>query len=177
MLASLESSLQIDPGSIEIVPLQERLFDGMRAALDVVARERRYLALQAAPPREEAFAYYRSFLARNLPCYIALLDDRVVGWSDIDAAFGESRAHVGVLGIALIPEARGKGVGSVLMRASIQAAWDRGFTRVELSVRADNVNAKALYERIGFSVEGLNRRSFLVDGDYFDSFSMALLRE
>jgi RimJ/RimL family protein N-acetyltransferase len=47
---------------------------------------------------------------------------------------------------------------------------------LELTVRTDNLNAKALYERVGFCIEGLSRRAFLVDGQYYDAYSMSLLR-
>ena len=63
------------------------------------------------------------------------------------------------------------------MRAAIAMAWAKGMTRIELTVREDNGNAKALYERLGFEVEGLQRRAFRVDGEYADSYSMALLRD
>lgn len=63
------------------------------------------------------------------------------------------------------------------MRAAIDGAWARGLTRIELSVRADNANAQALYKRLGFEPEGLRRRSVRVDGQYHDSLAMALLSD
>jgi putative acetyltransferase len=83
---------------------------------------------------------------------------------------------VGVLGIALLPQARGQGLGGRLMDAAIDKACRQGITRIELTVRADNLRAKALYERKGFEVEGLCRRAFRVDDQYIDSYSMALVR-
>jgi putative acetyltransferase len=160
----------------EVVPLQEQHFEGLLRALDIVAREKRFLALQVAPPREEAFAFYRSFLEHARPHFVALVDGIVVGWCDVQSTFGESRAHVGILGIALVPTARCKGLGTALMRAAIEASWRKGLTRIELTVRADNATAKALYERMGFVVEGLNRRAFCVGGEYCDSYSMGLIR-
>ena len=62
------------------------------------------------------------------------------------------------------------------MTAAIERAWAKGFTRIELTVRIDNVRAKRLYERLGFSVEGRQRQAFRVNGEYFDSSFMALLR-
>jgi putative acetyltransferase len=90
--------------------------------------------------------------------------------------FGHSRAHIGLLGIALLPEARHRGLGAQLLQAAIDKSWARGLTRIELSVRADNLNAKALYERFGFVHEGLQRRASLVGGIYHDAHAMALLR-
>ncbi|HEY0512695.1 MAG TPA: GNAT family N-acetyltransferase [Thermoanaerobaculia bacterium] len=159
----------------EIVPLAPSHFEDLRLALDVVAREKRYLAFQQAPPREEAFAFYRHIVENDLCHFVVLVDGKVSGWCDVLPTRGEARAHVGILGIGLIPSARHQGIGEELMRIAISDAWARGMSRIELTVRADNFNAKALYERMGFKTEGLSKRAFLVDGVFYDSHSMALL--
>ncbi|RZL87020.1 MAG: GNAT family N-acetyltransferase [Variovorax sp.] len=152
-------------------------FEGLRSALDTVAREKRFLAFTEAPPEKESWAFYSSIVANGWCQMVALLDGVVVGWCDVLPTHGQARSHVGTLGIGLIPSARHLGIGAKLMQASIDAAWATGLTRIELTVRVDNTNAKALYERLGFRVEGLLRRSFRVDGEYSDSYAMALLRE
>lgn len=162
--------------SAEIAPLAESHFEGLRCALDIVARERRYLAYTRAPPPEQVYAFYRDILANDLCQYVALVDGVVVGWCDVLPARGEARAHVGILGMGLVPSARGRGIGKMLMQATLAKAWAMGFSRIELTVRADNLHAKALYERMGFKTEGLNRRAFCVDGKFHDAYSMALLR-
>jgi len=160
-----------------VVSTEERHFESLHKALDTVAREKKYLAQTEAPPWEQSLAFYRNVLAEGFPHVVAVdPDDRVVGWCDVSPVFGNSRAHIGILGIALLPEARGLGLGSQLLRAAIDRSWARGLTRIELSVRADNLNAKALYERLGFEHEGLARRASRIDGIYHDAFRMALLR-
>ncbi len=161
--------------SISIVPTAERYFEGLHNALDCVAREKRFLALTQAPPIEEAVAFFRNIVANDYCQFVALQDDEVVGWCDVLSAYDESRAHVGTLGIGLVPGARHLGIGATLMAVAISKARDKGISRIELTVRTDNVNARALYERFGFVVEGTNRRAFLVDGEYFDAYAMALL--
>ena len=158
-----------------VVPLSESHFQQLHAVADVVARERRYLAMTQAPPLEEAIAFYRSVLAGG-QCHVALQNEKLVGWCDILPSFGEARRHVGTLGIGLLPGARGQGVVWQLMSAAIARAWARGLSRIELTVREDNERAKALYDRLGFKDEGVRERSMLVDGKYFNSYSMALLR-
>jgi len=160
----------------DIAPLRDEYFAELREVLDAVAREGRYLALLQAPPVDEAFAFYRSIVERDCPHFVALSQGRVVGWCDVLPGRGESRAHVGVLGVGLLPAFRGWGNGAALMAAAIRRAWEKGLTRIELTVRADNLRARGLYERLGFAVEGTHRHAFRVDGRYFDSFSMALLR-
>jgi ribosomal protein S18 acetylase RimI-like enzyme len=160
--------------SIAIVQLAEPHFEQLRSVLDVVAREQRYLALFEAPPAEEAFAFYRELLA-NGQCHVALNQASVVGWCDIQRVFGQAREHVGVLGMGVLPAFRHQGIGTRLLLAAISAAWSRGLRRIELTVREDNTNAKALYERLGFRDESIKRQSMLVGGRYYDCYSMAVL--
>lgn len=162
--------------SVAIVPTAESHFEGWHHAIDTVARERRYLAFLQAPPIEEAFAFFQSIVANDLCQVVALQDGSVVGWCDVLPTHGEARAHVGILGIGLLPSARHLGIGKKLMAAAIAKAWSKGLSRIELTVRTDNVDAKALYERFGFTVEGVHRRAFCVDSEFFDAFAMALVR-
>ena len=162
--------------AVTVRPLAETDFAGLRQALDIVARERRYLTLFEAPPAEECLAFYRNSIARNL-CHLVAVTDRVVGWCDVQPVMGEARAHVGVLGMGLVPEARGQGIGTRLMAAALAGAWARGLTRVQLTVRADNLSAIRLYQRFGFVVEGCLRRDFRVDDEVHDGIVMALLHE
>ena len=158
-----------------IAHLTERHFEQLRSVLDEVAREQRFLALFEAPPREEAFAFYRRLIAQG-QCHVALHGDSVVGWCDIQPAFGQARRHIGVLGMGLLSAVRHQGIGTQLLSAAIATAWSRGLSRIELTVREDNANAKALYERLGFRDEGVHRQSMLVAGRYHDCHAMALLR-
>jgi GNAT superfamily N-acetyltransferase len=113
--------------TLSIEPVAEAHFQGVRAALDAVAREKRFLAFTQAPSEEEAFAFYRSVIAGAGCQLVALVDGQVVGWCDILPTHGEARSHVATLGIGLIPSARGRGIGAKLIQATIAAAWSRGF--------------------------------------------------
>ena len=158
-----------------IEPVAQQHFDGLRRALDTVAREKRYLAFTEAPSEKDCRAFYSSIVQNGWCQMVALLDGAVVGWCDVLPTHGQARSHIGTLGIGLVPSARRQGIGGKLMKAAIEAAWKTGITRIELTVRADNPVAKALYERMGFVTEGHHPRSFRVDGIYADSYSMALL--
>ncbi len=159
--------------SYAISPIAREYFSGLHRALDIVARERRYLAFIQAPPFERSVLFYEEILKNDLCQFTALDRSEVVGWCDILPTQGEARAHIGTLGIGLIPEARRKGLGSKLMAAALAKARAKGLRRIELFVRQDNAGAKTLYERFGFVTEGLQKDSFYVDGEYFDTISMA----
>ena len=159
-----------------IVPVRERHIEALREALDVVARERKYLAFLKAPPLRESRKFVLGNIKEGNPQFVAVADGNVVGWCDIARSPRDTSKHCGVLGVALIPEFRGKGIGARLMTTAIAAAWAREFTRIELTVRQDNENAIALYKRLGFELEGVRRNAFLVDGKYENILAMALLK-
>jgi RimJ/RimL family protein N-acetyltransferase len=156
--------------------LAEAHFEQLRTVADIVARERRYLAMVEAPPLEQAVIFYRTMLTDG-QCHVALCNGQVIGWCDVLPSFGESRRHVGTLGMGLLPAYRGQGIGARLMETAIALAWQRGLSRIELTVREDNLRAKALYERLGFEHEGVKRRSMQFDGKYFNCHAMAILRK
>jgi ribosomal protein S18 acetylase RimI-like enzyme len=80
-----------------------------------------------------------------------------------------------LLGTGLLPQFRGAGLGRRLILRTLDAARALGLTRVELSVRADNANAIALYRKIGFVEEGLRRNAVRLDGTYENIAGMAIL--
>ena len=159
-----------------IAPAREGHFLSLHRATDTVAREKKFLAFTQAPPLEQSIAFYRGLQRAGAPHFVALDGASVVGWVDVAPQVGESRAHIGTLGIALLPAVRHKGIGSRLMQAAIDQSWAKGLTRIELTVRTDNAKAKALYERFGFKQEGILRRSCLIENQYHDMYFMALLR-
>jgi ribosomal-protein-alanine N-acetyltransferase len=74
--------------------------------------------------------------------------------------------------IAVAPTARGKGVGSALMRHFIQANAKRGIHRLHLEVREGNP-AVAVYARHGFRVHGRRSAYYKArDGQYIDALTM-----
>ena len=162
-------------GDVEIIPIREELVDSFHAALDVVCRERDYLAFLEAPPIEATRQFVRDNIAKGYPQLVMLEAGNVVGWCDITPAGRPTMQHGGILGMALLPEWRGRGLGERLISQALEAARAFGFLRVELTVRDNNVRAQALYRRVGFTVEGRKRRAVLVDGVYSDLIVMALL--
>jgi len=161
----------------QIVPIAEEHIPGFRAAVDVVARETKYLAFLEAPPLEDVTRFVRDNMERGYPQFVVLSAGTVVGWCDVIP--NRTRviySHCGSLGIGLLPEFRGKGIGRQLMQRAIEAAFAFGLTRIELTVRERNANAIALYKSLGFEVEGLHRNAVCIGGQYENLYSMALLR-
>ena len=77
------------------------------------------------------------------------------------------------MGISLLKEYWGCGLGSFLMQIAVEQAAANGFEQLELGVFEDNARAIALYEKFGFAKYGVNPRAFkLKDGTYRDEIIM-----
>ena len=155
--------------------LREEDLEAYRAVFDSVAREGRYLARLEAPPLEDMRKFVRESVEKRRPRFLAWVDEQTVGWCDVIEKQAELLRHSGVLGIGVAAPHRGRGIGAALIERTLAEARDKGFTRIELTVRVDNPRAKRLYERFGFEVEGLGRRLMRVHGEYFDCHLMAWL--
>jgi ribosomal protein S18 acetylase RimI-like enzyme len=84
--------------------------------------------------------------------------------------------HIGhVIGMMVRPEARGAGLGTLLVEACIAEARHAGLEMLTLTVTADNAGAVRLYERHGFTGYGTLRRALKVDSRYHDKLHMALV--
>ncbi len=86
--------------AVEIVPIAEGHIDGFHRALDIVARERRYLAFLEAPPLEATRAFVLDNIRRGHPQFVAVSPDgEVVGWCDVTLMSRPTQAHRGVFGV------------------------------------------------------------------------------
>ncbi len=148
---------------------------GYHACLGVVARERIYLGLVDAPELEVCATWMKTVRGRNFPFLVARASDRVIGWCDIAPDERVGYQHLGRLGMGLLPDWRGRGIGTRLLSAALADADRIGLERIELSVFVGNGPAQRLYRRLGFVVEGLQRKSRKLDGRYDDQILMARL--
>ena len=81
--------------------------------------------------------------------------------------------HRAMMGISLLKEYWGCGLGSFLMQIAVEQAATNGFEQLELGVFEDNARAIALYEKFGFEKYGVSPRAFkLKDGTYRDEIIM-----
>lgn len=99
--------------------------------------------------REGDFGYIAvDTLGRRLGSItLRLYDEQNAGYGYVNAATPE-------MGMAVIEEARGKGLGTLLMQAALDEARQRGTQAVSLSVDPNNA-AIRLYRRFGFEEIGM----------------------
>lgn len=98
---------------------------------------------------------YSSYFLRMAPrvfgdaCLVADDDGRLLGYA-IGALESRRRADGWVLSVAVLPEARGRGLGEALTRSCVAALEQGGARLVRLTVAPDNASALRLYRRLGF---------------------------
>lgn len=144
-----------------------------RAAVDSVAREGRFLASYEAPSLDAVGRFVNANIDHGYPHVVALADGALVGWCDITPEGRPLKRHVGLLGIGVVAGWRRRGIGNALINAALARAAQAGFLRIELSVRADNAAAIALYRKHGFVQEGLKRFAVRVPDGFEDVVIMA----
>ena len=145
--------------AIEIVPITQDHIEGFHRAVDIVARERRYLAFLEAPPIESTRAFVLDNIKRGHPQFVAVSAvGEVVGWCDVKPLDRPSQAHRGVFGVGCCRDSE----------AGESAPGG-------LTVREHNTGAIELYKKAGFAIEGVQRDAVLVDGVYEDVVCMAVV--
>lgn len=107
----------------------------------------------------------RYLCAPSATMLCALADGAFAGYALIGLRKGGKTASV--YSIAVEPEMGGRGIGKALMLAAERAAVARGREALTLEVRADNLGAAALYERLGYE-------RFGVIPDYYEDGQTAL---
>ena len=75
----------------------------------------------------------------------AFADGRLIGAGGIKGVFDADLMTVGVL-----PDHRGRGIGTMLVEALIEHCREVGIERIFLEVRESNAAAVGLYEHLGF---------------------------
>lgn len=164
-----------DSEAVTIAPITPRDVESFHQALDIVARERKYLSFLEAPPLDQTRTFILDRIGRGDPGFVAVVRGEVVGWCDISRHDRQIHAHRGALGMGIVPDYRGRGLGLRLINAALAEARKIGFVRIELSVHSDNARAKSLYEKVGFVTEGVQRDAVYIDGEYRDAIVMAIV--
>ena len=92
---------------------------------------------------------------------VAIVDGKVAGTAGIEAVGTKDKVkHRAELGIGILKEYWGLGLGRALTEACIRCAKDAGYAQLELNAVAGNERAVSLYRSLGFEEFGRNPRGF-----------------
>lgn len=112
-----------------------------------------------SPPRKiindpQIFVYIKDFGTKPGDLgVVAEQNGQVVGaaWTRIIPAYGHINDEIPELAISILPEFRGYGIGTKLLKKMFVVLRSNGYARTSLSVQKDNP-AVRLYERLGYRI-------------------------
>lgn len=100
---------------------------------------------------------------------VAVRDGAVVGWAALAPVSGRCvYGGVGETSVYVAPDARGSGVGRVLLDALVAASEAAGLWTLQAGIFPENGASLALHERCGFRVVGRRERLGRLDGRWRD---------
>ena len=124
---------------------------------------------------EEHRARYAERSTGSSALFAVDADDVLVGRASLFAV--DDLARSAEVGLTLLPEHRGRGLGRDVLQALLTYAFrSRNLRRVHLQSLSSNERALRAYRAVGFVEEGRRRQHAWVEGAYEDVVLMSVLR-
>lgn len=139
-----------------------------------VIEEEIYLEIDSVPKTiEEEKKFIRESISENRQLLVAIVDEKIIG--DASAWVGQFKKnkHTALMGVAIQKEFRELGIGKLLMEQLIDWLKGKAIEKVSLTVFSTNKRAVALYKKLGFEIEGIQKRHIKIRNEYVDRIVMA----
>ena len=153
---------------------------GILELLKTVMQETDHLSREPDEVRvtvdEEAAFLRQRFESPTDLFIVAEFGGRIVASASLDGSTLKRFGHAATLGMAVLREFWGRGIGRALMQSLIAWADFRGIVRISLEVAVTNRRAIRLYESFGFEPEGRLRAHRKHSHAYIDSLVMSRVR-
>lgn len=123
--------------------------------------------------------FWRSELGLKSPVWYGVVDKSgIIAIGCIKYAKALKFSHIAKLsGIYVAKEFRGRGIGSLLVKALIETAFSNSKIRkLKLIVNISQSDAIALYKNFKFKKVGDLKEEFNIDGVFYDAYLMELQR-
>jgi len=163
---------------IFIRPVEREDVHALLTFINVLSKEQTYIRLQGEElSLDDEILYIDDFLRKvqnhKAMKLLAFHKNELVGVADIYLK-DKIESHIGVFGLTIKKEWRGKGIGRILMEKTMNEASNSidGLKIIELGVFANNSVAKKLYEKMGFKEYGVLPRGISHKGAYVDHIYM-----
>jgi len=112
----------------------------------------------------------------NATIFLAEEKGELIGYLITIGGTTNRRKHTAYIVIGVLDQYKGKGIGTALFKQLDEWAIVHDILRLELTVVTQNEAGVSLYKKMGFEVEGMKRKSFLVKEQILDEFYMAKIR-
>jgi len=120
--------------------------------------------------------FLKSSINSPIQCFlVAEIDNKIIGVLGLTGNSLKKFRHTCTLGMGVLKEYWGMGIGSALIDASVNWAKANSITRIQLQVVETNIRAMALYERKGFKKEGILQDGIKINDCFWNIVQMGLL--
>jgi RimJ/RimL family protein N-acetyltransferase len=143
----------------------------IRDIVNTIAAEKHYFVPERSREDwDEVIKHIKS----NKGLIIVVQDNvNVVGFATLARGRLEKDRHRADLGIGILKEFRGIGIGTAMMNYMIEwAEKQEGLEKISLTVFSTNKAATNLYRKFGFKMEGVSKRQYKIEGKYVDDLIM-----
>ncbi|EGP4872294.1 GNAT family protein [Enterococcus faecium] len=151
--------------------------------MEQVNSETEFLALDEAelllPPETLSEELSYMYESNNNLLLLAINEGTIVGTASVKADSQFRLSHVGEVGISILQEYWGMGLGTLMLEEIINWVKEMGVLfRLELDVQVRNERAVHLYQKMGFQIEAVMLRGARTDlGEFLDVYKMSYLIE
>lgn len=151
------------------------------AVMKKVGKETPYLIMdeQGLELSEEAMRLNLENLykSENNVLLVAVMENKIIGTASVKASYQKRMEHIGEVGMSILKEFWGYGLGTQLLDEIIVWAEETNvIKRLELTVQDRNKRAIHLYRKIGFIAEAtMPRGAKTDDGEFLDVLLMRML--
>ena len=104
---------------------------------------------------------------------IALDGNKTIGYIRAERGKFNRISHTVYIVIGILKDYSSKGIGTDFFKNLDKWAEENGIIRLELTVECHNKAARHLYEKCGFEIEGIRKKSMFVEGAFVDEYYMA----
>lgn len=125
-------------------------------------------------PEKEAQWIEQNNASGNSAVLVCEVDGKIAGNCEVTRSPSLKVRHRATIGIALLSEFWGQGIGTKMFEEMIRIAegWE-GVTQMELEFVEGNARARALYEKMGFRIAGVHPNAIrLKDGTLLHNYLM-----
>ena len=120
--------------------------------------------------------WIKSFMEKeNSLLLVAEYENEIIGNIDITGKSRIIMQHTGVIGMGMLAEWRNSGLGTELMKHSINWAIENPILELLwLQVYCENEIGVSLYRKMNFKENGVIKNYFKLNGKYYDNLTMSL---
>lgn len=118
--------------------------------IDDVARILSDIRMQDLSADDIREVFFQTVASPHADVLLITKDGSALGMGVVNCVMKLNRIECRLDEVVVLPEARGSGVGSMLVEACNQWAWDHGCYKIEFTSRAERGSARAFYDKMGY---------------------------